>query len=512
MMNMDTVEAVIASGPYTDTWESLSQAPTPGWFADAKFGIFTHWGLYTVPEYRNEWYSRNMYIEGYPEFEHHRRTYGPQATFGYKDFIPMFTAERFDADAWLDLFAAAGARYYCPVAEHHDGYQMYRSELSHWNAAETGPHRDVLGELRAASHAHGMHFAASNHRAEHWWFMGHGKDVDSDVREPLRKGDFYWPAMPEPNEFDIHSTPAPTDEFLEDWLLRNCEIIDNYRPELLYFDWWVQHASFKPYMRKLAAFYYNRAAEWGRSVSICYKYDGLAWGAGIVDVERGGFADATPFVWQTDTAIARNSWCYTKTLDYKTLPELIVALIDAVAKNGNLLLNVGPRADGSIADRDRDLLLGIGGWLRANGDGIYGTRPWRITQEGPTKQSDGMFADQKPTTWTAADWRFTTKHGAIYAFCLNPDADPEASPDAGSDTARDTDATRGTSRETLSIATFAAYHDGIKPPFNGIVESVEQLGAGPVRFTRDAEALNISPLPREPDCRGLPIGFRITVG
>ena len=362
MMNMDTVEAVIASGPYTDTWESLSQAPTPGWFADAKFGIFTHWGLYTVPEYRNEWYSRNMYIEGYPEFEHHRRTYGPQATFGYKDFIPMFTAERFDADAWLDLFAAAGARYYCPVAEHHDGYQMYRSELSHWNAAETGPHRDVLGELRAAAHAHGMHFAASNHRAEHWWFMGHGKDVDSDVREPLRKGDFYWPAMPEPNEFDIHSTPAPTDEFLEDWLLRNCEIIDNYRPELLYFDWWVQHASFKPYMRKLAAFYYNRAAEWGRSVSICYKYDGLAWGAGIVDVERGGFADATPFVWQTDTAIVRNSWCYTKTLDYKTLPELIVALIDAVAKNGNLLLNVGPRADGSIADHDRDLLLGIGGW------------------------------------------------------------------------------------------------------------------------------------------------------
>lgn len=512
MMNMNTVEAVIASGPYTDTWESLSQAPTPGWFANAKFGIFTHWGLYTVPEYRNEWYSRNMYIEGYPEFEHHRQAYGPQSTFGYKDFIPMFTAERFDADAWLDLFAAAGARYYCPVAEHHDGYQMYRSELSHWNAAETGPHRDVLGELRDATGVHGMHFAASNHRAEHWWFMGHGKDFDSDIREPLRKGDFYWPAMPEPNEFDIHSEPHPTDEFLEDWLLRNCEIIDNYHPELLYFDWWVQHASFKPYMRKLAAFYYNRAAEWGRDVSICYKYDGLAWGAGIVDVERGGFADATPFVWQTDTAIARNSWCYTKTLEYKTLPELLVALIDAVAKNGNLLLNVGPRADGSIADHDRDLLLGIGGWLQANGDGIYGTRPWRITQEGPTKQADGMFADQTPTAWTAADWRFTTKHGAIYAFCLNPDGNPDAGLDAGSTAGRDIDGMRGTSRETLSVTTFAAYHDGVKPPFNGIVESVEQLGVGPVQFTRSAEALEISPLPREPDCQGLPIGFKITVG
>ena len=135
MIDLSTVEAVIASGPYADTWESLSQAPAPAWFTDAKFGIFTHWGLYTVPEYRNEWYSRNMYIEGYPEFEHHVNTYGPQNKFGYRDFIPMFTAERFDANEWLDLFAAAGARYYFPVSEHHDGYQMYRSELSHWNTA-----------------------------------------------------------------------------------------------------------------------------------------------------------------------------------------------------------------------------------------------------------------------------------------------------------------------------------------------------------------------------------------
>ena len=497
MIDLSTVEAVIASGPYADTWESLSQAPAPAWFTDAKFGIFTHWGLYSVPEYRNEWYSRNMYIEGYPEFEHHVNTYGPQNKFGYRDFIPMFTAERFDANEWLDLFAAAGARYYFPVSEHHDGYQMYRSELSHWNTFETGPHRDVLGELRDATRAHGLHFATSNHRAEHWWFMGHGKDFDSDIKEPLQKGDFYWPAMPEPNEFDIHSTPTPTAEYLEDWLLRVCEIIDDYRPELLYFDWWVQHESFRPYMRKLAAFYYNRGVEWGRNVSICYKYDGLAWGAGIVDVERGGFADATPFVWQTDTAIARNSWCYTNSLEYKTLAELIVALVDAVSKNGNLLLNVGPRADGSIADHDRELLLGIGDWLRANGEGIYGTRPWRLTQEGPTKQADGMFADQKPTEWTAADWRFTTKNGAIYAFCLHPNDIADSCE---------------TSCETLAVSTFAAYHDGIKPPFNGIVESVEQLGAGPVRFKRGDEALEISPLPREPDQQGLPIGFKITVG
>lgn len=181
-MSRAAVESCIVSGPYTDTWESLSQALIPAWFGDAKFGIFTHWRLYTVPEYRNEWYSRNMYIEGYPEYEHHIATYGPQKDFGYKDFIPLFTAERFDAGEWLDVFKESGAQYYVPVAEHQDGYQMYRSELSHWNACETGLHRDVLGELRLAALGHGMHFAASNHRVEHWWFMGHGKEFDSDAR------------------------------------------------------------------------------------------------------------------------------------------------------------------------------------------------------------------------------------------------------------------------------------------------------------------------------------------
>lgn len=361
MAGITTIEAVANAGPFAPTWESLAHNQAPSWFADAKFGIFTHWGLYTVPEYRNEWYSRNMYIQGYPEFDHHRATYGPQNEFGYKDFIPMFRAEAFDADEWASLFARAGARYIMPVSEHHDGFQMYRSALSHWNSMEMGPHRDVLGELRTAATHAGLHFCTSNHRAEHWWFMGHGREFDSDVREPMRRGDFYWPAMPEPNEFDTASEPAPTAEYLEDWLLRVAEVIDNYEPELLYFDWWIQHRAFAPYLKTLAAYYYNRAAARGAEASICYKYDALAWGAGIVDVERGGFTDPTPFVWQTDTAIARNSWCYTDSLDYKTLPELVVALIDAVSNNGNLLLNVGPRADGSIAEHDRALLEGMTG-------------------------------------------------------------------------------------------------------------------------------------------------------
>ena len=493
MIDPQTIDTVIAAGPYDDTWQSLSQAQVPDWFPDAKFGIFTHWGLYTVPEYRNEWYSRNMYIQGYPEYDHHRATYGPQSEFGYKDFIPMFTAERFDPDEWLDLFTAAGARYYFPVSEHHDGYQMYASDLSHWNTVETGPHRDIIGELREATLRHGLHFATSNHRAEHWWFMSHGREFDSDVRasEPMHRGDFYWPAMPEQHEADIASVPRPTDEYLEDWLLRVCEIIDRYRPELLYFDWWIQHESFKPYVRKMAAYYYNRGVEWGIRTSICYKYDGLAWGAGIVDVERGGYADATPFVWQTDTAIARNSWCYTNSLEYKNADELVISLIDAVSKNGNLLLNVGPRADGSIVDHDRSLLRTIGQWMTANGEGIYGTRPWRITQEGPTSTGSGMFADQQATEYTAADWRFTTKDGAIYAFCLNP-----------ADAA-------GTS--SVTCTTFAAYHDGIRPPFNGVIDTVEQLGVGSVPYTRTNDGLVITPAARADLTATMPIGFKITV-
>ncbi|NMM94921.1 alpha-L-fucosidase [Bifidobacterium oedipodis] len=488
MIDMNHVEAVIAAGPYEPTWRSLSRIAVPGWFADAKFGIFTHWGLYTVPEFRNEWYSRNMYIQGYPEFDHHVATYGPQKEFGYKDFIPMFTAERFDADEWLDLFAASGARYYFPVAEHHDGFQMYASELSHWNAAEMGPKRDILGELREATLRHDMHFAASNHRAEHWWFMGHGQEFDSDVKEPMQRGDFYWPAHPEPDNQDLFSVPRPDEEYLDDWLLRVCELVDKYRPEMVYFDWWIQHESFKPYIKKFAAYYYNRGVEWGVPVIVCYKDDGMAFGAGLADVERGGFAAPTPFVWQTDTAIARNSWCYTKSLDYKTLPELIITLLDTVSKNGNLLLNVGPRADGAIAEHDRELLLGIGAWLDANGEGIYDTRPWRVNGEGPTQAGSGSFADQTVINWTAEDWRFTAANGNIYAFCLNP-ADAQ----------------------TLKLTSFHAYHDGQRAQFHGIITGVEQLGAGPVAWHRADDALEITPAARPGVAPDVPIGFTIRV-
>ncbi|MCX7658587.1 MAG: alpha-L-fucosidase, partial [Oscillospiraceae bacterium] len=264
MAYLRKIDEVIKNGRYKDNWESLSQFKVPDWYRNAKFGIFIHWGVYSVPAFANEWYSRNMYIQGTPEFEHHIATYGPHKDFGYKDFIPMFKAEKFNPDEWAQLFEAAGARYVVPVAEHHDGFQMYHSELSRFNAFEMGPKRDVLGELKEAFEKRGLLCGASSHRVEHWFFMGHGKEFDSDIKEPLVCGDFYWPSMPEPDHQDLFSTPTPSQEYMEDWLLRTCEIVDKYRPRIVYFDWWIQHSAVKPWLKKFAAYYYNRADEWGK--------------------------------------------------------------------------------------------------------------------------------------------------------------------------------------------------------------------------------------------------------
>lgn len=416
---LQEIDQVIAKGPYQDNWESLSQYEIPKWYRDAKFGIFIHWGVYSVPAFSSEWYPRNMYQKGSPEYEHHLKTYGPLNEFGYKDFIPMFKAEKFDGEQWAELFRQSGAKYIMPVAEHHDGFQMYDSQLSKWNAKNMGPHRDIVGELKQAVEKRDMVFAVSYHRAEHCWFFNGGLDYDSDVQDPAYL-DFYGKQQKEVTmdvTHDIHSA-GPAKEHCEEWLARICELVDRYQPKIVWFDWWIHNVGFKPYLKKFAAFYYNRAAEWGTGVAINYKYNAYAYGTAVFDVERGQLESIRPDLWQTDTAIAKNSWGYTENNDFKNPVDIVCDLVDIVSKNGCLLLNIGPKSDGTITKEETEILQEIGKWMKVNGEGIYGTKHWQIYGEGPTRIAEGAFTDVNRTPFTSEDIRFTYKNGVLYAFVM----------------------------------------------------------------------------------------------
>lgn len=483
---LERIEACIQNGPYSDDWASLSGYQTPQWYQDAKFGIFIHWGVYSVPAFDNEWYPRSMYMQDNPVFQHHLATYGPHKKFGYKDFIPLFRAENFSAGEWARLFRESGAKYIMPVAEHHDGFQMYNSRLSRWNAQEMGPKKDILGELFHAFKQQGLHCCASSHRIEHWFFMGHARDFDSDLPTPLTREDLYWPAMPDPDFHNPRSEPAPSQEFLEDWLLRCCELVDQYQPEALYFDWWILHSAAEPYLKKFAAYYYNQAAAWGRQVVINYKHDSFHFGCAVPDMERGQFSAAKPFYWQSDTSVALNSWCYTENNRYKSAQELLWALIDVVSKNGNLLLNIGPKADGSIPEQDAALLRAIGGWLQTGGEGIFGSRVWRISSEGPTRTADGQFTDSQGISYTSQDFRFTVNGDSLYAFAMKW-------PEDGN----------------VQIRSFAKADDPNSSPFQGLIDSVTVLGSpSPTTWHQDEAALHVHASGVD---TSLPVAIRIKI-
>ena len=459
------VRRVAAAGPFAPAWDSLARFEIPAWYQDAKFGIFIHWGVYSVPAFGNEWYPRNMYKRDEKTFAHHVAQYGPQSRFGYKDFIPRFRAEKFDAKRWAALFKAAGFRYVVPVAEHHDGFPMYDSAFTDWSAAKMGPRRDVVGELAEATRAEGLVFGVSSHRAEHWWFFGEGAKFDSDVRDPRYAG-LYGPAA-DRERSEKQETP-PTREFLDDWLARTAELVDKYRPQLVWFDWWIAQPAFQANLQKFAAFYYNRGAEWGQGVAINYKKHGgesFPDTAGVLDIERGQLANMRALFWQTDTSVSKTSWGYVANHEYKTVDSIVDDLVDIVSKNGSLLLNVGPRPDGTIPEPEERMLREIGRWLAVNGEAVYGTRPFALYGEGPTAVIEGPFGDTKRVAFTSEDVRFTTRGDTLYAIVL-------AWPASGRVTIR-------------SLARPS-------PHLPGEIASVERVGSKhPVKWTRGEAGLEV---------------------
>jgi len=429
-----TVDTVSKDGPFLPDWQSLMKYQVPEWYKDAQFGIFIHWGVYSVPAYGSEWYPREMYLEGSDVNKHQVATYGPLTQFGYKDFIPMFKAEHFDANAWAQLFKDAGAKYVVPVFEHHDGFAMYDSGLSDWTVKKMGPHRDTGGELAAAVRAQGLHFGASSHRIEHDWFLEGGRKQPSDVNDPEYAA-FYGPAHPQVMQSEENFAQNWTyvsPEYAEDWLARDAEIVEKYHPDLMYFDWWIGQPSVRPYLAKFAAFYYNESLKYnaqsnpGTAGVINYKLVDMAEGSAVLDFERGQTAEIQPFYWQTDTSVSNKSWGYIRNDNFKTPDFIVKQLADIISKNGNLLMNIGPRSDGTIPDEVQQVLRAVGSWLKVNGDAVYGTRPWTTYGEGPTQVKAGSFHDTDTLSYTPADFRFTTKGGALYAIEMEWPKDGEA--------------------------------------------------------------------------------------
>ncbi len=397
---------------YEANWRSLKQHQTPQWLKDGKFGIYTHWGPYCVPAFGGNatWYSHNMYFNKNSEaYKHQVKTYGPLEKFGYKDFIPMFKAEKFDADEWAKLFKKAGAKFAGPVAEHHDGFAMWDTKYSKWNAANMGPKRDVVGELEKAIKGQGMKFVTAFHHAENWWFFPVW-DKRYDCGDPKYSG-LYGP---------IHKEgELPSKEYLDEWYGKIIEVIDKYEPDLIWYDFAL--GQMKENLRKeFMAYYYNKAEELGKGVVVTYKDHDFPPGTGVRDLELGKMADLTYYNWITDSSVDdQGAWGYVKTAGYKSVNELVDNLVDRVSKNGFLLLNVGPKSDGTIPEEARKRLLGMGKWLDVNGESIYGTTAWMYYGEGPTKMKrGGGFTEEARKEYTPEDIRFTVKDNVIYATCL----------------------------------------------------------------------------------------------
>jgi alpha-L-fucosidase len=404
---------------YTASWASVNtHTPAPEWFQDAKFGIYFHWGVYSVPAYGSEWYPRNMYDKAGNTggvYNHHVNTFGdPFSTWPYNNFIdgakakdgtftqfaPELTSAggNWDPDAWAKIFVDAGARYAGPSMEHHDGFSMWDSKANPWNSVAHGPKLNLAQLHVTAFRKAGLRIVAALHHAYHF------------------NGYYQWaPAQTDPNLkilFGQQGAAAENDL----WLAKLKEVIDEFQPDIVWQDFDLNRVD-TTHLLEFLAYYYNAANGWGKDVVATYK-DGLNNQGEVYDYERGGPASITTPYWLTDDAVGRDSWCYTSGMSYYTPQAVVDAFIDRVSKGGNLLLNISPMADGTIPQAQQTILSTMGAFLKQSGTAIYNTRAWTVYGEGPTKMGGGSFT--APTAGTASDIRYTkSKDGStLYAIFM----------------------------------------------------------------------------------------------
>ncbi|OHX64703.1 alpha-L-fucosidase [Flammeovirga pacifica] len=415
-------DTTIEKKHFEPNWESLSQYECPEWFRNAKFGIYTHWGVYSASkaEGNSDWYGRNMYNDWHPNYQFHLNTYGNHKDFGYKDLIPQLTGDKFNADEWAELFQQAGAQFAGPAGEHADGFSMWDSKVNPWNSKKMGPKIDVVAEMKKAVKKRGMKYVVSMHHSWLWgWYPTW--DENTDCANPKYAG-LYGPKIPESSRLmkvgdEKGSYPMPSPEFERIWLEKVKEVVDGYSPDLLWFDNRVKILS-EGVRKEMVAYVHNHSAENNIERVFTFKRPDFPLGVGTVDLERERMPDIYPDPWLTDTSISKASWSWTSDLKCYPTNRLIDDLVDIVSKNGCLLLNVAPHPDGSIPQEQKDRLLEMGAWLKLNGEAIYDSRPWLIFGEGPTKTKSGHLADTKFVGFGEEDIRFTTKGDQLYAIAL----------------------------------------------------------------------------------------------
>jgi alpha-L-fucosidase len=496
----------IAEGIFKPTWDSLKQYKTPDWFRDAKFGMWAHWSAQCVPE-QGDWYARHMYIQGMPQYKYHVEHYGHPSKFGFMEIDNLWKAEKWEPEALMKRYMKAGAKYFVSLANHHDNFDCYDSSYHPWNSVRIGPKKDIVGTWARLAREYGLRFGVSNHSAHawHWFQTAYGYDpegplagvpYDGFTSKESGKGKWWEGLDPQqlytgPNmvmpqgitsiqaaqrwheEHDRRWTedpPSNNPQFVETWFLRCQELMDKYQPDLVYFD--NTELPLGQAGLDAAAHFYNASIKRHGNLEAVLNSKGLEpehAGTMVLDIERGRADRILPAPWQTDTCIG--DWHYKRSLyeerRYKSARQVIQTLVDIVSKNGNLLLSIPLRGDGSIDEEESRFLDGLASWMPANGEAIFGTRPFAVFGEGaPDVKGTANFNESRFRPYTARDIRFTTKGDILYATALDWPGDGK-----------------------LTIETLAQGRTEYPKP----IGQVELLGnPGPLPFSREANGLIVT--------------------